>query len=172
MNNSISRKKFLSKSLLYATGLVVTPKFLLTQQQEKPPAIPSEIVNEFVKIAHFDFSKVKQMLGEHPLLLNAAWDWGGGDFETAIGAAGHMGLKETANYLLEKGARTDIFVLTVLGETDIVKSMLKEYPILLNSTGPHGFTLLHHAEKGGKESEELINHLQTLGLKEKHRKLF
>ena len=34
-----------------------------------------------------DFSKVKQMLDEHPLLLNAAWDWGGGDFETAIGAA-------------------------------------------------------------------------------------
>jgi len=172
MNTSISRKNFLSKSLLIATGIMAIPKFLLAQQQEKPPAIPSEIVNDFVKIAHFDFSKVKQMLEEYPLLLNAAWDWGGGDFETAIGAAGHMGLKETANYLLEKGARADIFVLTMLGKTEIVKAILKDYPSLLNSAGPHGFTLLHHAEKGGKESKELLNHLRTLGLKEKHKKLF
>ncbi|MBC7884647.1 MAG: ankyrin repeat domain-containing protein [Saprospiraceae bacterium] len=130
------------------------------------------MVKEFVKVAHRDFDKVKEMLDEQPLLLNAAWDWGGGDFETAIGAAGHMGLKDIANYLIEKGARTDIFVLTMLGKTDIVKFMLSEYPILLNSFGPHGFTLLHHAEKGGKESEILYHHLRSLGLNDTHRKLF
>lgn len=111
------------------------------------------------------------MLSAQPLLLNASWDWGGGDFETAIGAAGHMGLREEANYLLAKGARSDIFVLTMLGKTAIVKGMLADYPALLNSAGPHGFTLLHHAEKGGKEAEELFDFLQSLGLKDKHRKL-
>ena len=100
--------------------------------------------------------KVKEMLSVQPLLLNSSWDWGGGDFETALGAAGHMGLKETASYLLDKGARTDIFVLTMLGKTAIVKSMLNEFPALLNSAGPHGFTLLHHAEKGGKEGGRII----------------
>lgn len=96
---------------------------------------------------------------------------GAGDFETALGAAGHMGLKETANFLLSLGARADIFVLTMLGKTDIVKAILKDYPSLLNSKGPHGFTLLHHAEKGGKESEELVAHFQSLGLTETFIKL-
>lgn len=169
--NKISRKLFLSKSLILFPGLMLTPRILFSQQQEKLPAIESSIVKEYIKIAHDDFAKVKLMLEEHPLLLNAAWDWGGGDFETAIGAAGHMGLKETANYLLEQGARVDIFVLTMLGKTEIVKSLLKEFPRLLHSDGPHGFTLLHHAEKGGKESEELYNHLQESGLKEKFKKL-
>jgi len=50
------------------------------------------------------------MLAEYPLLLNSSWDWGGGDFETALGAAGHMGLKDTANFLISQGARVDIFV--------------------------------------------------------------
>ncbi|MBP6694840.1 MAG: hypothetical protein KA161_06910, partial [Saprospiraceae bacterium] len=94
-------------------------------------------------------------------------DWGNGDFETALGAAGHVGNKEIANYLISFGARTDIFVLTMLGETDIVKAMLKTYPALLQSKGPHGFTLLHHAEKGGKDAEKLLKHVQKMGLTEK-----
>ncbi len=170
--NPISRKKFLLKSLMLAPALVISPSIVLSQQKEKPLAIDSKIVNEFIKVAHSDFNKVKELLEEYPLLLNASWDWGGGDFETAIGAAGHMGLKEMAKYLLEKGARTDIFVLTMLGKTEIVKAMLKEYPSLLNSLGPHGFTLLHHAQKGKKESEELYNHFLSLGLKENNIKLY
>ncbi|HNV28016.1 MAG TPA: hypothetical protein PKJ83_02695 [Cyclobacteriaceae bacterium] len=173
MNSSptITRKDFLTKNLVTA-GLLFLPGHLIAQQQEKPVPISSELVNEFVKVAHSDLNRVKEMLKERPLLLNAAWDWGGGDFETAIGAAGHMGLKETASYLLDKGARADIFVLTMLGKTELVKSTLKEFPVLLNSIGPHGFTLLHHAEKGGKDAEELFTYLQSLGLKDKHRKLY
>ena len=167
-----SRKQFLSATFLVTTGSIVIPGFASAVQQEKPLPIPSETVREFVRVAHSDLEKVKEMLTAQPLLLNASWDWGGGDFETAIGAAGHMGLKDTANFLLDRGARTDIFVLTMLGKTGMVKSMLNDYPSLLNAAGPHGFTLLHHAEKGGKESEELFSYLQSLGLKEKHRKLF
>jgi len=44
--------------------------------------------------------------------------------------------------------------------------MLRDYPSLLNAKGPHGFTLLHHSLKGGKESEELVDHFKSLGLKE------
>ena len=76
------------------------------------------------------------------------------------------------NFLLEKGARADIFVLTMLGKTDIVKSMLKDYPALIYASGPHGFILLHHAQKGGKDAEVLFNHLQNLGLKETFKKLY
>jgi ankyrin repeat protein len=172
MNNLLSRKEFLSTGLLMTAGIMSIPSIVEAQQQEKPTALPSDVVNEFVKIAHTDLSKVKQMLEASPLLLNAAWDWGGGDFETAIGAAGHMGQKDIANYLLEKGARADVFVLTMLGKVEIVKQTLTAFPSLINSAGPHGFTLLHHAEKGGKDAEELVGFLQSLGLKDKHRKLF
>ena len=149
----MERKDFLKKALLFSTGISFFPNLIFAQKKETPPQIDPKTVNEFVKIAHSDFDKVKEMVTQQPLLLNASWDWGNGDFETALGAAGHMGLKETANFLISLGARTDIFVLTMLGETAIVKALLKAYPSLLNSRGPHGFTLLHHAKKGGRDAE-------------------
>jgi hypothetical protein len=166
MDNLTSRKDFLKKGLLLSAGISFAPNLVFSQNKETPTSIDPKIVNEFVNVAHSDFDKVKQMLTEQPLLLNAAWDWGNGDFETALGAAGHLGIKETANFLISLGARTDIFALTMLGKTDIVKALLKAYPNLLNSKGPHGFTLLHHAEKGGRDSEKLLKHLQKLGLTE------
>lgn len=166
MDNLTSRKDFLKKGLLFSAGISIVPNLAFSQNGATTPQIDPKIVNEFVKIAHKDFDKVKEMLKEQPLLLNAAWDWGNGDFETALGAAGHMGLKDMANFLISLGARADIFVLTMLGKTAIVKALLKAYPELLNSQGPHGLTLLHHAEKGGKDAEKLLKHLQKLGLKE------
>ena len=154
MDILISRKDFLKKGLLFTAGISLLPNMVFSQNQEKPAPIDPKVVSEFVRVAHSDFEKVKTMIKEHPLLLNAAWDWGNGDFETAIGAAGHMGHKDIANFLISLGARADIFVLTMLGKTDIVKALLKTYPNLLNSIGPHGFTLLHHAEKGGKDAEK------------------
>lgn len=134
--------------------------------------LPAELVNEFVRVAHSDFGRVKAMLEEQPHLLNAAWDWGDGDFETAIGAAGHMGIRDMTEYLLEKGARADIFVLTMLGETVLVKAMLDRFPYLLNSLGPHGYTLLHHAKQGGEQAAELLDFLSKKGLTETHVKYF
>lgn len=171
MKKITSRKEFLTKSILFTSGIMVSSKLLYSQDQEPPKAIDPTIVNEFVKVAHSDLDRVKEMLKEYPLLLNSSWDWGGGDFETALGAAGHMGLKETANFLISLGARADIFVLTMLGKTDLVKATLKTYPNLLNSKGPHGFTLLHHAEKGGKDGEALAKHFRSLGLTETFIKL-
>ena len=166
MKNVSTRKEFLLKGIMLTTGIALTPKLIYAQHQEKPNPIDTKIVNEFVKVAHSDLDKVKDMLKQYPLLLNSSWDWGGGDFETALGAAGHMGRKDIADFLLSNGARADIFVLAMLGKTEIVKAMLRDFPSLLNSNGPHGFTLLHHAVKGGKDSEELVSHLKSLGLKE------
>src|SRR6266705_556018 len=68
----------------------------------KPPALDRDMVKEFVIAGHFDLDKVKQMLAKEPGLLNATWDWGGGDFEMAIGGAGHMGRPDIANYLISQ----------------------------------------------------------------------
>jgi hypothetical protein len=44
--------------------------------------------------------------------------------------------------------------------------MLDFSPRILNAKGPHGFTLLHHANKGGEEALEVKDYLMFLGAKE------
>lgn len=118
----------------------------------KPPALSGDLVKEFVIAGHGNLDKVKDLLEAHPGLLNACWDWGGGDFETALEGAGHMGNKEIAQYLISKGARINIFQATMLGQMDVVKALLKANPSLKDSKGPHGIPLSVHAEKGGDKA--------------------
>ncbi|MBK8499219.1 MAG: ankyrin repeat domain-containing protein [Flavobacteriales bacterium] len=132
----------------------------------KPTQLPPELVKEFVRVGHNNLPEVQRMLKEQPGLLNASWDVGGGDFETALEGAGHVGDREIAEYLISQGARANIFVLTMLGHTAIVKGLLAMYPHLLRSKGPHGLTLLHHATRGGEPAKELLEHIRGLGLTE------
>jgi hypothetical protein len=129
----------------------------------KPPALDRDLVKEFVIAGHVDLDKVKTMLAKEPALLNAAWDWGGGDFEMAIGGAGHMGRADIANYLISQGGRFDIFVAAMLGRLDIVKNALTAFPNLAQSKGPHGISLMVHAQKGGENASDIVKFLQSLG---------
>jgi hypothetical protein len=54
----------------------------------------------------------------------------------------------------------------MLGHTAIVKGLLAALPHLLRSKGPHGLTLLHHAQRGGEAAAELLEHIRGLGLTE------
>jgi hypothetical protein len=142
---------------------------LLAQDMSKPAKpvrLPDDMVKEFVRVGHNDLAAVQRMLGEQPGLLNACWDVGGGDFETALEGAGHVGDREIAEYLIAQGARANIFVLTMLGRTSEVKSLLAAFPSWLRSKGPHGLTLLHHAQRGGAAAAELLDHISGLGLTE------
>jgi hypothetical protein len=69
---------------------------------------------------------VKELLEQYPNLIYSRYDWGNGDFEEAIEGAGHVGNKEIAQWLIEKGARPNLFVMTMLGETAIVKSVIEK----------------------------------------------
>jgi hypothetical protein len=132
---------------------------------EKPLPLEPELVNEFVLRAHGDLGVVKQLLEEEPTLLNAAWDWGGGDWETALGAASHVGRREIAEYLLDRGARMDIFAAAMLGETEIVRAMLDAQPFLRDARGPHGIPLMAHAEAGGEAARDVLELLQAVGVR-------
>ncbi|HVF97258.1 MAG TPA: hypothetical protein VM871_08065 [Flavisolibacter sp.] len=163
----MNRKTFLAKTTLRATSFLSLPLASFAEKtRNATDPLPPEKVKEFVIAGHGDLDKVKSLLAEIPTLLYAAWDWGGGDFETAIEGAGHVGNKEIAAYLLGLGARTNLFVLTMLGKTTLVKSYLELYPQYLKARGPHGLTLLHHAQKGGEEAKELFEYLKSKGLKE------
>lgn len=76
---------------------------------EKKSALEASLVEEFVGKSHGDLERVKELLAQEPALINAAWDWGGGDWETGLGVAAHMDRSNIANYLLEHGARLDLF---------------------------------------------------------------
>lgn len=115
------------------------------------------MVQDFVGNAHGDLDRVKELLEVEPGLLNAAWDWGGGDWETALGAASHTGRQDIANYLLTMGARIDLFAAAMLGKFDIVKAILVEDPNLKNSLGPHGIPLINHVEAGGENAKSILN---------------
>lgn len=137
-----------------------------TMKPAKPAKLADDLVKAFVAAGHNNLPEVKRMLNEQPGLLNASWDVGGGDFETALEGAGHVGDREIAEYLIARGARANIFVLTMLGHSAIVKGLLSLQPHLLRSKGPHGFTLLHHAQRGGELATELLDHIKGLGLTE------
>ena len=128
---------------------------------EKKPALNTKLVEEFVGKAHGDINRVKELLKQEPALVNATSDWGGGDFETALGAASHVGNKEIANFLLEHGARLDIFAAAMLGKLDIVKAALETYPDAINTPGPHGIPLVNHAQIGGEEAKAVLEFLES-----------
>ena len=126
------------------------------------PALDSKLVEEFVGVSHGNFERVKELLAQEPALINATWDWGGGDFETALGAASHMGNKAIANFLIENGARIDIFAAAMLGKLEIVKAALLAYPDAIDIPGPHGIPLLDHAEVGGEDAKAVVDFLNSL----------
>lgn len=135
------------------------PKF---KPSWKKPQLNRQMVQDFVIYGHGDLPMVKKLLEKEPALLNACMDWGGGDWETALGGASHIGHKETALYLLEQGARPDIFTLAMLGHTDALKALLTLQPKLIDAKGPHGFTLHWHAKMGGADAAKTLDYLQSV----------
>lgn len=162
----MDRKRFLLQTSVSAGALLTNPLQLLAGGPDPIAPYKPEVVKEFVGAGHGKLTRVKELLEEYPNLLYCRYDWGNGDFEEAIEGAGHVGNKEIAAYLIEKGARPNLFVLTMLGETAIVKSVLERFPALLTAKGAHGFTLLHHANQGGETAKELAAYLKSKGLTE------
>jgi len=128
---------------------------------EPKPALEAALVQEFVGNAHGDLNRVKELLAQQPALINACWDWGGGDFETGLGAAAHMGRRDIAEFLLENGARLDLFAAAMLGNLDIVKAALLTFPAAIDVPGPHGISLISHAKAGGDGAQAVFEYLQS-----------
>lgn len=93
----------------------------------KKPHFDTDMVRDFVGAAHRDVDRVKEMLEEDADLANAAVDVGG-NFETALGGAAHMGRVDIAEALLAKGARMDIFCAAMMGKMALVKAFIADDP--------------------------------------------
>ncbi|MBZ0299358.1 MAG: ankyrin repeat domain-containing protein [Anaerolineae bacterium] len=129
---------------------------------ERPPALAAEKVREFVIAGHGNLERVQEMLAEQPGLLNAAWDWGGGDFETALAGAAHTGSREIARHLLAQGAHMTLSAAAMLGELDLVKAILAVQPEARHAPGAHGIPLKVHAQQGGDAAAAVVAYLDGL----------
>jgi hypothetical protein len=133
------------------------------------PSQHPDLVREMVGVSHGNFERVKKLVESHPALAKASWDWGFGDHETALGAASHVGNREIALLLIEKGAPPTLFSATMLGQLEAVRAMVESPKSLMNGfevqrlPGPHGIPLLAHAEMGGEEARPVLDYLTSLG---------
>ena len=125
-----------------------------------PERLSSELVQEFVRTAHGGFDEIRAFLEDEPQLVNAAWDWGAGDWETGLGAAAHMGRRDIAELLLDRGARLDVFAAAMLGQVGIVRAIIDAFPAKRDAKGPHGIPLIEHARQGGAEAHAVVELLE------------
>lgn len=130
------------------------------------------LVAQFVGNAHGNLDVVKEMLREHPELLNAVWEEVN---ETAIQAATQTGQRDIAEFLISQGAPVDICTAAMLGDVERVKEMLKQDPSLAHAKGSHDYPVLYHAclsgdtripqvllMYGGAEGKEFAMHAAVL----------
>lgn len=129
---------------------------------DRPDQLPGDLVAKFVLECHRDFETVKAMLADTPALANACWDWGAGDFETAIGAAAHTGNRDIAEHLLAHGARIDLPTAVMLGRLDVVQAILSAFPAAKDIPGAHGISLMIHAKIGGEQAADVLAYLEGL----------
>lgn len=127
----------------------------------KPLPLDPEMVQSVVGAGHRDLDRVTKLVDEQPSLVRAAWDWGGGDFETALGAAAHTGRVQIAEFLISRGAPMDLFAAAMLGKLDVVKAVLTAMPEQLHTPGPHGIPLIAHTR--GEWAKPVREYLESLG---------
>src|SRR5512143_2505466 len=107
--------------------------------------VTEDEIRDFVVAAHGNLPRVREMLAEHPSLVNARYQWAENDSETAIQAAAQVGSRPVVEYLLERGAPLEICTAAMLGRRDVVQRMLDEDPKLIDAKGAHGIPLMPHA---------------------------
>jgi len=182
MSDRLSRRHFLTVATMalpsipmaYAAQVSQTknPSNLEAQSDNKTgavtvgdlyPAQPTELVREMVTVSHFNLARVKELVNLHPSLAKATWDWGFGDWESALGAASHMGRRDIAEFLLGSGAHPSIFSATMLGQLEVVKSFISAQPGIQRTPGPHSISLLAHAKAGGAGARPVFEFLNSLG---------
>lgn len=156
----MTRKEFLATSFI-VPGMIAAPHLTAAEgaaEEVTPetgrgpgrgPRQPLRQVLEFVQAGHSDLAKVKAMLALAPALIHARWDWGDGDWESALEGAAHMGRADIVRHLLANGARVDSFSAAMLGDAATIQALVTLEPAIANTKGPHGLPLMFYIGYGG-----------------------
>jgi hypothetical protein len=171
---SVSRRAFLGTSAIGAAVPLVSLAPVKTSLAAArswmdgglPPSFPSQdpdLARQIVGKSHANLDGVRELVTDRPALAKAAWDWGFGDWETALGAASHTGRRDIAELLIAHGARPDIFTFTMMGQVGVVRALCTANPGIQKLHGPHGITLLQHAINAGDAGNDVASYLRELG---------
>lgn len=147
-----------------AAALTSLPAPLRAASTNVPAPFPStapELAKEIVGASHGNIGRVRELLAEDRSLALASWDWGFGDWESALGAASHMGNHEMARLLIDHGARPNLFTWAMMDQVDAVRAVCEAQPGVQSIAGPHGITLLSHAKFG--KAARVESYLRELG---------
>jgi len=134
-----------------------------TPADDSFPSQHPSLAREIVGVSHGNLARVRELVQQRPSLAKASWDWGYGDWETALGAASHTGRREIAELLLENGAPATLCSATMLGQLDVVKAFLAAMPGGQRIRGPHSLSLMVHAKAGGPLAASVVRYLESLG---------
>ncbi len=111
-----------------------------------PINLSEDEIGPFVLAAHNDWAAVQRLYAATPALLNGRY----AKFnETALEAAGHMGRRDIAEWLLAQGAPLTIFAAAMLGRVASLRALLLADPTRATATGVHGISILYHAALSG-----------------------
>jgi hypothetical protein len=155
----LSRRSFLTSS-----AVLLAPVGARAAASTAPsfPSQEPQLVEEMVVVAHGNVARVKELVSRQPTLAKATWDWGFGDWETALGAASHVGNREIAELVLVHGAHPTIFSAAMLGQLDVVKAFVAAAPGVQRTRGPHSISLLRHAAAGGPRAQPVVEYLKSI----------
>ncbi len=117
----------------------------MVRRDDEREVTEQALVDELVGNAHGNLARVKEILEEHPELINAAAVWK----ETPVEAATQMGNRAIIDYLVAAGAPVDFFTALVLAQTDRVRADLQAKPELAQARGVHDLPVLYFAAIGG-----------------------
>jgi hypothetical protein len=160
--HNLTRRTFLATAPL-ATLALRTQTGGAEPVPDSFPSHPPALVREMVTVAHGNVARVTELVAARPALARAAWDWGYGDWETALGAASHVGNREIGGILLANGAHPTIFSAAMLGQLEVVRMFVTASPGIQRTRGPHGLTLLSHAKAGGAAAAGVVSYLESIG---------
>lgn len=169
MDGGLDRRRFLMGLAALPAIPVLSPRATPLRRSvraEAPSHFPHQdpaLVSAVVGASHRDLDRVRELVDARPALARASWDWGFGDWETALGAASHVGRPDIAEYLIAQGARPNLFTWTMLGQLDVVRAAIQASPGVEAIPGPHGITLLAHARAGGDDAGPVLAYLEELG---------
>jgi len=169
--SGLSRRAFVTASTAAVTIPALHPRTARAAVLRRidgglPGGFPSQdpdAVREVVGKSHGNFDGVRELVVSRPQLAKSAWDWGFGDWESALGAASHVGHRGIAELLMEHGARPDLFTFAMLGQVDVVRAVCEANPGIQRNPGPHGITLLQHARHGREGAASVVEYLEELG---------
>jgi hypothetical protein len=160
----MARRRFLASMAVLGVPMVAPTSVsgMTAPRRREEAAFPQNDptrVQAVVGSSHGNFDAVRELVTEQPALAKASWDWGFGDWETALGAASHTGRRPIAEFLIAHGAQPTIFSAAMLGDVDTVRAFLTADETLFRLHGPHGISLLAHARGGGADAQRVVDYL-------------